>query len=323
MDQPPLSDEPYTLQIEPSRTVGTDGNIDIATFNGRSSMYDAQGKRLETHGKYSKLCEMHETNCRDMQAFRNKKAHKTEINRKGSIDSAKLKKKQLVFKHLSSKSKHSKSNKSNNKSFMKGRLINVSYYNINHYTYFDDNFHDYSLSDISKRDSPSNSTYIRHEGVVQVKDSPPLSVNDEFSNEDTKQRILISDIHRRSKQKFHFQENEASSVAIVKNNRKIKDLPDDSILLADHYRTKRQFSPKKQMAAQDSSVTSILNAGDASRIQGTLSSFTLEDIANSRVLYRHDGSETALDSALLQLELMSQPGYILPSYLQVCSVTKT
>lgn len=50
-----------------------------------------------------------------------------------------------------------------------------------------------------------------------------------------------------------------------------------------------------------------------------LVSFTLLDVERQLVLYRHDGSETLLDSMLLQLQLVAQTGYILPAYLQVRS----
>ncbi|KAF2353074.1 hypothetical protein FHG87_016171 [Trinorchestia longiramus] len=57
--------------------------------------------------------------------------------------------------------------------------------------------------------------------------------------------------------------------------------------------------------------------GRASRAADTLLSFTLQDVELQSVRYRHDGSETERDSALLQLQLIAQPGYILPAYLQV------
>ncbi|XP_076037801.1 chondroitin sulfate proteoglycan 4-like [Oratosquilla oratoria] len=44
--------------------------------------------------------------------------------------------------------------------------------------------------------------------------------------------------------------------------------------------------------------------------------FTLLDLNNDRVTYVHDGSETSEDSIVLELELSTTPGYILPSYLQ-------
>lgn len=45
--------------------------------------------------------------------------------------------------------------------------------------------------------------------------------------------------------------------------------------------------------------------------------FTLLDINNDGVSYVHDGSETTEDSVVLELELVTRSGYILPSYLQV------
>ncbi|XP_053634278.1 chondroitin sulfate proteoglycan 4 [Cherax quadricarinatus] len=44
--------------------------------------------------------------------------------------------------------------------------------------------------------------------------------------------------------------------------------------------------------------------------------FTLLDLNNDRVTYAHDGSETTEDSVVLELELVTRSGYILPSYLQ-------
>ncbi|CAL4067980.1 unnamed protein product [Meganyctiphanes norvegica] len=44
--------------------------------------------------------------------------------------------------------------------------------------------------------------------------------------------------------------------------------------------------------------------------------FTLLDLDNDRVTYNHDGSETTEDSIVLELELVTRTGYILPSYLQ-------
>ncbi|KAG7163022.1 Chondroitin sulfate proteoglycan 4-like 3, partial [Homarus americanus] len=44
--------------------------------------------------------------------------------------------------------------------------------------------------------------------------------------------------------------------------------------------------------------------------------FTLLDLNNDRVTYIHDGSETTEDSIVLELELVTRTGYILPSYLQ-------
>nr|XP_045596227.1 chondroitin sulfate proteoglycan 4-like [Procambarus clarkii] len=44
--------------------------------------------------------------------------------------------------------------------------------------------------------------------------------------------------------------------------------------------------------------------------------FTLLDLNNDRVAYVHDGSETTEDSIVLELELVTRSGYILPSYLQ-------
>ena len=45
--------------------------------------------------------------------------------------------------------------------------------------------------------------------------------------------------------------------------------------------------------------------------------FTLLDLKHDRVSYTHDGSETTEDSIVLELELVTRAGYILPSYLQV------
>ncbi|KAK3881553.1 hypothetical protein Pcinc_014008, partial [Petrolisthes cinctipes] len=44
--------------------------------------------------------------------------------------------------------------------------------------------------------------------------------------------------------------------------------------------------------------------------------FTLLDLNNDWVGYVHDGSETSEDSVVLELELVTRSGYILPSYLQ-------
>nr|XP_053643918.1 chondroitin sulfate proteoglycan 4-like isoform X2 [Cherax quadricarinatus] len=44
--------------------------------------------------------------------------------------------------------------------------------------------------------------------------------------------------------------------------------------------------------------------------------FTLLDLNNDRVTYVHEGSETTEDSIVLELELVTRSGYILPSYLQ-------
>ncbi|XP_068247623.1 LOW QUALITY PROTEIN: chondroitin sulfate proteoglycan 4-like [Palaemon carinicauda] len=44
--------------------------------------------------------------------------------------------------------------------------------------------------------------------------------------------------------------------------------------------------------------------------------FTLLDLNHDRVTYIHDGSETTEDSIVLELELVTRAGYILPSYLQ-------
>ena len=45
--------------------------------------------------------------------------------------------------------------------------------------------------------------------------------------------------------------------------------------------------------------------------------FTLLDLGHGRVTYTHDGSESTEDSLVLELELVTRSGYILPSYLQV------
>ncbi|XP_047740987.1 chondroitin sulfate proteoglycan 4, partial [Hyalella azteca] len=52
-------------------------------------------------------------------------------------------------------------------------------------------------------------------------------------------------------------------------------------------------------------------------VHDTLVSFTLHDVERSSVRYQHDGTETQRDSALLQLQLITQPGYLLPAYLQL------
>ena len=50
---------------------------------------------------------------------------------------------------------------------------------------------------------------------------------------------------------------------------------------------------------------------------GSLKSFTLQDVWEGRVRYRHDGSEDLHDSLSLELQFVAQKGYRLPSYLQV------
>ena len=46
--------------------------------------------------------------------------------------------------------------------------------------------------------------------------------------------------------------------------------------------------------------------------------FNLLDVNSDRVSYTQDGSEATEDSIVFELELTTQQGYILPSYLQVC-----
>ena len=62
---------------------------------------------------------------------------------------------------------------------------------------------------------------------------------------------------------------------------------------------------------------SSLHSNRTLKRSNELSSFTLLDVERRRIMYRHDGSETSLDSVTLHLELIAQPGYILLSDLQV------
>lgn len=45
--------------------------------------------------------------------------------------------------------------------------------------------------------------------------------------------------------------------------------------------------------------------------------FSLQDLNKNLVTYVHDGIEATEDSIVLELELVTRSGYILPSYLQV------
>ena len=67
----------------------------------------------------------------------------------------------------------------------------------------------------------------------------------------------------------------------------------------------------------DPTISSTIAYGNDSKSGNAVISFTLQDVWQHYVLYRHDGSESTQDSMVLQLQLIAQPGYLLPSYLQV------
>ncbi|XP_051173583.1 chondroitin sulfate proteoglycan 4 isoform X2 [Leptopilina boulardi] len=51
-------------------------------------------------------------------------------------------------------------------------------------------------------------------------------------------------------------------------------------------------------------------------INGRETTFTLHDVSENKIQYVHDGSETTVDNMILEVTLVSDAGYTLPSYLQ-------
>ena len=123
-----------------------------------------------------------------------------------------------------------------------------------------------------------------------------------------------SDFYETSNQKRRKSANDSYTLHAKSWKRTKQKRSSDSSYIQRNPRSSFQFHKRYTLQPtpnyDNGSTTSIPDGG-------SVVSFTLQDVWHQRVTYRHDGSETLLDSMMLQLQLIAQLGYILPSYLQV------